>query len=334
MQVSRSILGAISFCIFLRLVVAACIHWMGSPAQAFCLTDTESYLAPARALATSGAFLNNQGQADFFRTPGYPLSLVPGIVLGFPMLGGVVTQVVFSGLVVLLTGIWGKELWGDIVGTRAAWIMAFDPLSLVMSMVLMSDMLFSLLVLLGAWLLWRSRQEDLLQLAMSGLCLGFASLVKPVGLYLAPCLLIAWLVQIHGRSYRMLSLFGVSAIFFFCSFLLPMGWIARNIENGYFGFSSSSQVLADCYVKPAIIAQATHQDYYALRSSLGCVESLLPKQELPGLLTVASEYPWVTFKVFVQGLVRGMLDPGTLDLARMLGLYPAQGGLMGVATSQ
>lgn len=329
-----SLLGPILISFFIKCIVILLVVHQNSP-QAFRLPDTGSYFAPAVHLAHEASFRNQASNPEFFRTPGYPVTLVPGILLKHPLVWGIFLQVLYSLLIVYITGRWGEKLWGRKTGVLAAWLIALDPLSLAMSMVIMSDMLFACLVLASLYLFsFHFHSEQRSWQAVSAILLGVATLVKPVSLYLAPLLVLFGIFTARNQRVVFRKLAISSVLFLLLAFLPPTLWIMRNSGQGKSVLSTSGQVLMNCYVKPAILADVQNLNYYQLRQELGCNDRQEQVTSSVSIGELAMKYPMETGKQFLTGLVRGVFDPGTLDMARILGWYPEQGGLLGVSSSQ
>ena len=109
--------------------------------------DTSSYLIPGRNLLLHGRFFAD-GVPDLLRTPGYPLLLAITSLAG--PLAGAVANVLLSVFSVILVWRLGRAAFvDDRIAIGAAWIFAFEPLSVANSVVLLSETLFLALFLLS-----------------------------------------------------------------------------------------------------------------------------------------------------------------------------------------
>jgi hypothetical protein len=138
-------------------------------------------------------------QPDPLRTPGYPLFLALIYRLG----GGPYTAILMQSLLSILT-LWLTVLLAALIfqqpslTRRAAFLAAVNPLNLTFSHQLMSDSLFTLLLLGAVWFYLKILlAPDLLHpwicSVLAGLFLGSAILTRPVGIYF-PVVLIIWLL--------------------------------------------------------------------------------------------------------------------------------------------
>src|SRR5258708_4387905 len=83
----------------LRLVLALAVWKINGPAG-FVSPDTVSYSIPAESML-HGAFLSDgsfslRGAPEIFRTPGYPLLLLPAVASGHPVLIGIIENLLFA----------------------------------------------------------------------------------------------------------------------------------------------------------------------------------------------------------------------------------------------
>ena len=147
--------------------------------------------AAGLALLASREF-TRQGLPELVRTPGYPLLLSLGIALGHVELVTVLLQIALG-----VATVWLAHRLTELVGgsraaaLAAAGFLAIDPLSIGYCCYLMPETLFTFLLVLGiVCLLEYLRSERLGQLLAGGGLVAAAALVRPVGYYLAPALVV------------------------------------------------------------------------------------------------------------------------------------------------
>ena len=95
--ISALVIGTVT-----RMALAT-LAWSMRGSDAFLLSDSKSYLLLASSLATRFRFASASGEPELFRTPGYPLALVPGSIAGHPILYALGIQLVMSAAIVLVT---------------------------------------------------------------------------------------------------------------------------------------------------------------------------------------------------------------------------------------
>lgn len=218
----------------LRLgLLAAVVAHSGSGALS--RPDTASYLTPGRNLLLHGWFATN-GVAEIDRTPGY------GLFLALTSLGGPLTvavvQIGLSILTVALVGRLARTIFGDgRAALVAAWLFAVEPLSIVYSILLLSETLFlTLLVASLERLAEFLHGRRLAVLAEAGLWLAAATMVRPVTYYLPWALaagLVVALARVPGLRWK------APAVLLLSTMPWLAGWQIRNwVETGFGGFSS------------------------------------------------------------------------------------------------
>jgi hypothetical protein len=198
------------------------------------------------------------GVPDLVRTPGYPLFLAITSLGGPPSTA--VIQVILSVFSVLLVWKLGRTAFGDErIAFGAAWIFAFEPISIIFSFTLMSETLFLALFLLSLERLAAFlRRRRLPVLAIAGLWLAAATFVRPVTYYLPVFLalgLFLVLARVPGLRWK------APVVLLICVMPCLGAWQIRNwIETGYGGFSSISEINIYFSDAAGITAQVEHRD--------------------------------------------------------------------------
>jgi hypothetical protein len=229
-------------------------------------SDTVSYLEPGRNLLLHGRFVAD-GVPDLVRTPGYPLFLAMTSLAGLP--AAAVTNVILSVFSVILVWKLGRATFSDPrVALGAAWIFAFEPVSIIHSAALLSDTLFLALLMLSLErLAMFLRGRNLPVLAVAGLWLAAATFVRPVTYYLPAALalgLFLVLVRVPGLRWKAPAVLLISVLPWLAA------WQMRNrVETGYDGFSSISEI--NLYFDDAadVTAHLEHEPFLDVRKDLG-----------------------------------------------------------------
>lgn len=231
--------------------------------------DTMSYLAPGRNLLFHGRFVAD-GVPDLVRTPGYPLFLAITSLAGLP--AAAVANVILSSLSVILVWRLSRTVFDDQrIAIGAAWIFAFEPVSIVFSVILFSETLFLTLFLLSMERIVEFlRGRSLGVLAVSGLWLAAATFVRPVTYYLPIALalgLLALLARVPGLRWKAPAVLLISVMPWLAA------WQVRNwVETGYGGFSSIKEVNLYFFIDAGVIAQVEHRHFLEVRKELGYLE--------------------------------------------------------------
>jgi hypothetical protein len=228
--------------------------------------DTSSYLIPGRNLLLHGRFFAD-GVPDLLRTPGYPLLLAITSLAG--PLAGAVANVLLSVFSVILVWRLGRAAFvDDRIAIGAAWIFAFEPLSVANSVVLLSETLFLALFLLSLERLAAFlRGHSLRALAASGMWLAAATLVRPVTYYLPVALamgLFMVLAREPGLRWKAPAVLLISVLPWLAA------WQARNkLETGYSGLTSVSDLNLYFFVAADVTARVEHRRVKDVLDELG-----------------------------------------------------------------
>jgi len=238
----------------LRAGLAVAAWLLHRDAAVFAYPDTASYLAPARELASQGSFTVN-GVPELVRTPGYPLLMVPGVLLGDVTLVTIALQVALS--VATCAGVYLLAL--ELVEDRraalfAAGIAAAEPLGVQYAALLLSECAFTALLVFALLLLVRyARRERPAHLLGGVVLLCAAAYVRPAGyplVFLAPAFFAVRAVpRCWWAGVRHATAAGGLAL----GLLLP--WTARNTALGYPGFSGVVPLSVYYYNAAAVLAR-------------------------------------------------------------------------------
>lgn len=172
---------------------------------------------------------------DLKRTIGYPLLLVGiGRLWGPNPIHVAVIQLSLSGLVGILLYFYLKRFVGIWVALITAILFLCDPLTLVFSLQVMTENLFTftMLISFGFLILWM-RGHKTLYLLLAGIFLGAACLVRPIGQMLIGLWGLAVVIYSIGSKQKStrLKLFRIAKnilVFLLPVALLLVPWIIRN----------------------------------------------------------------------------------------------------------
>jgi hypothetical protein len=218
---------------------------------------------------------------DLVRTPGYPLFLAMTSFAGLP--AAAVANVILSVFSVILVWKLGRAAFGDgRIALGAAWIFAFEPVSIALSVVLLSETLFLTLFLLSLERLAEFlRGRRLPVLAAAGVWLSAATFVRPVTYYLPIALALGLFLVLarlpNSSSQRPGYLAGASDLLWKAPAVLLISvlpwmaaWQIRNrVETGYGGFSSLEDVDLYFFSADAVIARLEHRGWHEVQEELG-----------------------------------------------------------------
>lgn len=203
---------------------------------------------------------------ETFRTPGYAVYLAGfQAVLGTTdaaRIAAIVGQIILGCISVWLVWRIALRMTQSPVGSLiAAGIVAVHPALLLQDNLLLSETLFTTLLLASVWLTFPvDGRPTYRRAALAGLCIGLSALVRPITIMLAPSLAF-WLFFVGllpAASGARRRHFAAAAVLAFVSALPMAGWMARNAEIGLgWRLSSVPQVNAWFYTAAHIdIAEA------------------------------------------------------------------------------
>lgn len=231
-----------------------------------CSGDAASYLEPGRNLLLHGSFQTG-GLPEIGRTPGYALfvAATSGCGLGVAAL----VQVALSVVCVYLGWRLAKTVFGDCrVALCAAWLMAFEPVSIIYSVRLLSETLFVVALLASMErLVTFLKNRSLRALAWGGVGLAAAAFVRPVGYYFVFAAavglpIVCW--REHALRWKAPALLLAVTLPWFAA------WQGRNYaETGFAGFSSIGIRNLYFYNAASVSARTEGREFAQVQRSFG-----------------------------------------------------------------
>ncbi|HCD35231.1 MAG TPA: hypothetical protein DER01_22705 [Phycisphaerales bacterium] len=164
---------------------------------------------------------------ETFRTPGYPIFLSIFEWLGVSTPAAVPTQCLLSGLNVLLVFLLARHLLNhNLAAMAAAVIVAVHPADILASQSILSESLFTSLMLSGVCLAVVG-YRNMAWAMLGGLLIGAATLVRPISILLGLAIAI-WLVVCRREKVAIAA----AVCTLVGSMVIPAGWIYRNHQIG------------------------------------------------------------------------------------------------------
>ena len=345
----------------LALRFALMISTWGDPQRAF-TPDSKDYWRLSKSLYAWRAFHQNQPspgrkedyywfsrmdpkderrwtrlspQAEIFRTPGYPLVLVPAQKLPGGANSALFGQIILDTGLVLLTFLLGRAALSHRAGLLAALFQALSPAAIASSCRILSDGLYAFLLAAAVlWLVSHFKTGRWRSLVASAAALGLACYVRPIGLAMAVIFLLALLLRPKrfGRA-------GALAAIVLCM-IAP--WVARNtFVADYFGFSSFATDSMFNYSAPKTLARAEGiSEDEARERMLADLKSpsrrgghltpgALARERKRIALRVIRDHPATYAGIHLRGCL-GFWLPGATDVLETAGLTRGQRGTLEV----
>lgn len=263
------------------------------------------------------------------RTPGYPLLIhsvyalvgeAPSVVVLVQMALGVAT--------VWLTYLAGLRLFDRQAAWLAALALAVDPISIIETNYLQTEVFFTFVLVAGSLCWWRAlRERSLWWNAGAGMILGASTLIRPIALYLPVVLVSVGLMLQESRWPTRLVRSGV----FLLAFALPVGgWIARNyavtgvpifttVESINLVYSRAAGAMAEEEQVSIEEAQRRLSESLKSRTREGMNRGQISRLEASLAFETFAQYPWGTVVMFMQGAGRLLVGPGRAELLQLLG---------------
>jgi 4-amino-4-deoxy-L-arabinose transferase-like glycosyltransferase len=222
--------------------------------------DSREYIALARNLVASHTFTRDTVppfRPELFRTPGYPLSLALPLIVHRPsfIVLALALQLLLALLTVWLTWKLGTELeLGPTMAAFAALLVGLSPNLAFLSSKLISESLFTPLLLVCLLLLNRYRQNGrVLDLIGTGVCSGLLVIIRPIATFFP--LLIALYIFVLGirRNWKLGT--GNSILVLACASIVVAPWVIRNgRETGRYIVSTASEHNIYLYDAATVVA--------------------------------------------------------------------------------
>jgi 4-amino-4-deoxy-L-arabinose transferase-like glycosyltransferase len=327
-----------------RALLPLAAYVVGRDAGVFSSPDTAGYSACAESLIRNGAFAIGD-RPELARTPGFPVFLIPGIIIGHPVFTTVFLQVVLGCVTVWLAFRLTMALGGTArAALFAALLLACEPLSVLYPARMLSETLFTALFVafLYAYTVASARGSERAGIAAAVL-LSAATYVRPITYWLP--LVTAFLLFLYTRK----AIGGVcgalkrSLVFVSICVVLTGIWQARNaMETGFNGFSTIGDMALYYYCAAAVAARVEGIPYYEVQKQFGYYEPAPAVSDDTGrararkvaamrreAVTVIRDYPGVFAAIYGRGILRMMFDPGAVDYLKLFGRYKEGSGLLG-----
>jgi 4-amino-4-deoxy-L-arabinose transferase-like glycosyltransferase len=315
--------------------------------------DTQSYVEPAKALAHDGhlTLRPNDPTPIFVRTPGYPAFAAAILWVTDSVWSISPIQAALSVLSVVLTFVVARQVVGATGALVAAAIAALDPLQFASSGTLLTESLATLIMIAMVWAATRVFARDATRLrpgevAVFGLLIAFATMVRPTTYYLPLFVLVLFLAPVWRLSPR-------RRVVLVAAFLGPIvvvvgGWQVRNHhEVDSWRMSGIEAINLYCYRGASVDARVWGRGVHETRVEFGCTASgeFNPSINCPswwacnrkhplaygrGFDEMASRglhllvrHPVDTAYITTRGIGREVLGPGTAKVARFLNVRPS-----------
>ncbi len=255
--------------------------------------DSWEYATLASNLIEYGSFTlkpdSVPSRPEIFRTIGYPLFLVPIIFIGRNWLVVSFVQMFIVSIAGYLIYRMGAKMGLGKLAYLPSLFFILDPTVIFNTILVGNDILFTFLVLLAIYITFFIDNLSLPQKTiLAGLVLGFATLIRPIGMFL-PLIIIPFFLYKHrnGKNVRNVIKSLLLLILFFCLMVVP--WMLRNKSvSGIFAISTITSYNLFYYNVPYFLSWKFNMSY---EESVNKLEEQVPvKGDINVMHAVAVSY--------------------------------------------
>ena len=335
LRLDRAMRAPLLIAAFLRLALMTAAY-ARTGTQIMTQGDTASYLEPGRNLILHGIF-SSAGQPEIDRTPGYPIfAMLSGMAFDNVLLT-VVAQILISLITMLVLSRIADHLYPNRnIGIRAAWLYAFEPLSILMVVRLMPETLFVLILLLAIERLLAFQSTlKLSYLAASGVFLAAATYVRPVSFYLGFFLAAGLAITVPKPNLR----WKAPAVMLLCFVPWLAVWQIRNAaETDYNGFSSIVEKNLYFFQSAEVSAELQHISLESEQKILGYPDESDYLAQHPEQVSwsrserlhfmraqstqILKQHPLLYLKTHLKGVAIVAFSPCATEWLQLVGAYP------------
>jgi 4-amino-4-deoxy-L-arabinose transferase-like glycosyltransferase len=321
-QARRTLAGLFLAALALRLLIFGVI---AHEPRKFYTYDSDGYDRRAMNILRYGEFAS-EGEPprtpDLDRTPVYPLYLaaVFGSVGHQPWVA-ILLQVIIGSLTAVLTYLLARELrLSHLAAFVGGLIVALDPVSAMNANRLLTETIFTTLIVASIYALARYLNSERLSWALgAAVLLALASLTRPIAQFLPIAVLPLFVVVLRRAGWKR-ALLG-ALILLGVSLPLTYSWAYRNYRQaGVFTLSTISDTNLVYYRARAVLAEVNGisqddawvvlEEQVARAAGPGASPSQVVAAQRQIAIDTFRSYPGLTLKMLVFGVARIVADPG------------------------
>ncbi len=224
--------------------------------------DSQEYANLAQSLRSGSGFIQN-GKIETLRAPGYPI-----FVSIFSSLGGYFVATFVQIILVFLSALLIREIGivfsSKRLGEIAGIIFLLNPVVLTLSVIILTDILFLFLFLLGFYLTISLPKDRFVQkIILVSFIYSCAIYVRPMGVFALPIFVAPFLFSELSLRDKVKSI--IAMIFIVLLAISP--WVLRNYKlTGVADFTSFKAINLGYYAAPMFLANRNHSDVVAERA--------------------------------------------------------------------
>lgn len=291
-------------------------------------SDSQDYITLADSLSSEGTF-SRDGRIETYRTPGYPVFLAaletPGISSFFQV--AVMQSLLFSLALTALARRVSLHSGRNRTWLMVALVLLMPGTHLLNASILTETLFVVMLILCILACVGALQKQQSAWLLFAGICLGVATLIRPIAAYLwIPFVL--YLALVPGTRTQRLRY----VVCLLTGIMLTQGaWVARNAyHTGQAYLTELSAASAYIYIARPALALAAHEpieagietgweDWHRNAQSKSAPE--MKELFTENAWNIILQHPAATAQVLVSGAVRLLIDSGSMKA--MQAIHPA-----------
>ena len=217
-----------------------------------------------------GEGLSYDGKVSTLRTPGYMFFAATIKTLGRSYFAVTLAQIILVFLSAILIRRLGLFFANKEVGEISAFIFLLNPVTLALSLVILTDILFLFVFLYGFYLAVSSREDTKRRVIFASVLFAVAIYVRPMGAFAFPIFATPFLLSEMNLKNKVKALFVMLVVII----LLMVPWMVRNYKlTGVFDFTSFKAINLADYAVPQFLANLNNstvgQERIKIENQLG-----------------------------------------------------------------
>ncbi len=270
LQKNKTLVWIFTIAFIVRIIFLIILSLHGGE-ETLVLGDTKRYLAIAQSVVSGEGYLY-KGFLESYRAPGYPGYLMPFVAFNIPLWIASVLQIIIASLIPVFV----YKFWQKYIGIKGRWIWLpvvlaiIEPVQVYYSVVLLPDVFFAALFLLGLhYVLKWFEGRTLKSLVFAAICFGFSNYMRPAGIYMMIFFGLCGIAYFLYKKQFTKKVLGHIVLFVVLSLLCILPWSLRNyVAYGSLSFVSSSAYNALVYAAASSKAVETGRDYNEVKLEL------------------------------------------------------------------
>jgi 4-amino-4-deoxy-L-arabinose transferase-like glycosyltransferase len=319
-------------------------------------SDSREYIALTEELLASGRFFRTGVPVgvpgidvpEIVRSPGYPLFLIPGVLLNNVQAVTGLIQIILCGLTVLLVYRVALNIFlRREIALAASLLVALDPMSIFFSIHVLTETLSTFLIAAFVYCVLGYRGNNVFRsLFLAAVVLAASIFVRPISYYLPPLLFLIFVIIRYEEIARKKLIFLYAAVFLVVSMGPALLWELRNkTVAGYAGFSAVQDVNLYFFNAAGLSALQKKRPYMDLQMEMGLLDlekyfNYHPEQRTwdasqrfhymrqEGLRIIRDD-AWAYAILHAKGMLRVLLDPGIVKFFKLFKSDSEQGQYLG-----